>query len=400
MESPPATACLRARPGFALRTRDTCGPGAFPPTPYGQRTQRATDCYDGFRPADSDTMNKSSEPTPPLDPDARRALELIDGMRASKATFTALSLGVFDALHEGPASLDQLAERLHCAAHALERLLGACCGLELLELRDGQYQNRPVATRFLRVQSPDTLSGYMLYADRISFRLWGRLQDAVREGSHRWDQEFGSGTDIFAHFFATEEAKLTFLAGMHGLGLLGSPAIAAAFDLSRFRRLVDVGGGTGHLAIEVCRRYAGIAGCVFDLPKVTPVAQHYIAEDGLSGRITTADGDFFTDPLPQADLYGMGRILHDWSEEKVRFLLGKIFEALPSGGGLLICEKTLNEERDGPASGYLQSLNMLVCTEGRERTASEYEQLVRQAGFTEFAVRRTGRPLDAMLAVK
>ena len=338
--------------------------------------------------------------SPPLDADARRALELIDAMRASKATFTALSLGVFDVLHEGPAALDQLANRLHCAGHALERLLGACCGLGLLALRDGLYHNRPVATRFLRVQSPETLSGYMLYSDRISFRLWGRLEDAVREGTHRWNQEFGGGANIFEHFFATEEAKLTFLAGMHGLGLLGSPALATAVDLSRFGRLVDLGGGTGHLAIEVCRRYPEVAGCVFDLPAVTPVARRYIAQAGLAARINTADGDFFTDALPEADLYGVGRILHDWSDEKVRYLLDKIRTALPARGGLLICERTLNEERDGPLTAYLQSLNMLVCTEGRERTASEYGQLVKDAGFSEFAVRRTGRPLDAMLAVK
>ncbi len=344
-------------------------------------------------------MNTSHPPTP-LDPEAQRALELIDGMRVSKATFTALSLGVFDTLHEGPASLDELAERLHCAGHALERLLGACCGLGLLELRDGNYHNRPVATRFLRIHSPETLSGYMLYADRISFRLWGRLEDAVREGTHRWDQEFGSGADIFAHFFATDEAKLTFLAGMHGLGLLSSPAIAAAFDLSRFHHLADIGGATGHLVMEICRRYPEMTGCVFDLPAVTPVARTYIAEAGLSARITTVDGDFFNDPLPQADLCSLGRILHDWTDEKVRFLLDKIYNSLPPGGGLLLCEKTLSETHDGPASGYLQSLNMLVCTEGRERTAAGYRQLVEQAGFTQFQLCQTGRPLDAMLAIK
>ena len=344
-------------------------------------------------------MNAPQAPSP-LDSDSRLALELIDGMRASKATFTAVSLGIFDLLHDGPVSLDQLAGRLECPPHALERLLGACCGLGLLDLRDRAYHNRPVATRFLRVHSPETLSGYMLYSDRISHRLWGRVEDAVREGSHRWDQEFGDRQNIFDHFFASEDAKLTFLAGMHGLGLLGSPALAAAFDLSRFERLVDVGGGTGHLAIEICRRYPGIVGCVFDLPPVTPVARRYVSEAGLGERIETADGDFFKDPLPPADLYSLGRILHDWSDDKVRFLLDKVAKALPAAGGLLICEKTLNEERDGPATAYLQSLNMLVCTEGRERTASEYEQLAKEAGFSEFQVHRTGRPLDAMLALK
>lgn len=344
-------------------------------------------------------MNAPQTPSS-LDSDTKLALDLIDGMRASKATFTAVSLGLFDLLHEGPASLDQLAGRLECPAHALERLLGACCSLGLLDLRDGAYHNRPVAKRFLRVHSPETLSGYMLYSDRISHRLWGRLEDAVREGTHRWEQEFGGREGLFDHFFASEDAKLTFLAGMHGLGLLGSPAVAAAFDLSRFERMVDVGGGTGHLVIEVCRRHARIAGCVFDLPSVTPVAKRYISEAGLAERIETANGDFFKDPLPPADLYALSRILHDWSDDKVRILLDKVAKALPAGGGLLICEKTLNEERNGPATAYLQSLNMLVCTEGRERAASEYEQLVKEAGFKQFDVVRTGRPLDAMLATK
>jgi acetylserotonin N-methyltransferase len=66
----------------------------------------------------------------------------------------------------------------------------------------------------------------------------------------------------------------------------------------------------------------------------------------------------------------------------------------------MICEKTLNEERDGPAGVYLQSLNMLVCTEGKERTASEYESLTRAAGFKDFEIVRTGQPVDAMLARK
>ena len=60
----------------------------------------------------------------------------------------------------------------------------------------------------------------------------------------------------------------------------------------------------------------------------------------------------------------------------------------------------LNETKDGPASAYLQSLNMLICTEGRERTASEYGALVRAAGFREFEYRLTGQPVDAMLATK
>jgi acetylserotonin N-methyltransferase len=281
-------------------------------------------------------------------------------------------------------------------------LLGACCGLGLLEIADGRYQNRPAATRFLRTASPETLSGYMLYSDRVGYRLWAHLEDAIREGSHRWRQEFGeeSQQGLFGHFFRDEDAKRTFLAAMHGMGMLSSPAIAAAFDLSQFENFVDLGGGTGHLAIALCRRYPAMKAAVFDLPAVKGVTQRYVGEAGLSDRIRTLEGDFFRDPLPAADLYGLGRILHDWSQERVAPLLRKVQESLPSRGGLLICEKLLNEERNGPATAYLQSLNMLVCTEGRERSAAEYRQLVSAAGFKDFAVRRTAGPLDGMLAGK
>jgi len=341
---------------------------------------------------------KPNLPNP--DPDAQIVLSLMDGFRASKAVFTAVSLGLFDRLHQLPATCSELARDLGCNADALERILGACTGLHLLQRDGGRYHNLPVATRFLRIESPETLSGYILYSDRVSFRLWRHLEDAVREGSHRWEQEFGFTEGIFDHLFATEKDKQTFLAGMNGHGLLSSPAAVMAFDLSRFRQMVDLGGATGHLVIAACRHYPVLRATVFDLATVTPITRSYVEQAGLQERIGIHSGDFFTDPLPAADLYSLGRILHDWSQNKVRFLLQKICEHLPSGGGLLICERLLNEERDGPASAYLQSLNMLLCTEGKERSPSEYESLTRSAGFSSFEFRRTGQPVDVMLAVK
>jgi acetylserotonin N-methyltransferase len=111
-------------------------------------------------------------------------------------------------------------------------------------------------------------------------------------------------------------------------------------------------------------------------------------------------GDFFTGPLPSADLYALGRILHDWSEDKIRLLLSGVCAALPAGGGLLIAEKLLRDDMSGPVHAHMQSLNMLVCTEGRERSFSQYAELLNEAGFGEVEGRVTGAPLDAVLAVK
>jgi hypothetical protein len=120
--------------------------------------------------------------------------------------------------------------------------------------------------------------------------------------------------------------------------------VAATFDLGRFHRLVDLGGATGHFAIETCQRYPQLEAVVFDLPESMPLAQEIVGASQVGGRIVLAPGDFFRDPLPEGDLFALGRILHDWSEDKVLYLLGRVCERLPPGGGLLIAEKLLDDD--------------------------------------------------------
>jgi acetylserotonin N-methyltransferase len=299
-------------------------------------------------------------------------LELIDAFRRSKTMFAAVKLGIF----EGARPADY---------KALPRLLDACVALGLLENRDGVYVNTPQSHKYLRSDSPDSLTGYIHYSNDALYPMWAHLEDAVREGTPRWNQTFGTEGGIFSGFFRTEESKREFLKGMHGFGRLSSPGVAAAFDLSRFRRLIDLGGASGHLAEAVHERYPQIEAQVFDLPEV---AELYPG---------TIPGDFFTDPLPPADLYSIGRILHDWSDEKIHRLLARIYAALPSGGGLLIAEKLLEP---GYVAAHMQSLNMLIGTEGRERSAAEYEALLRAVGFSKVESRVTGVYLDAVLAIK
>ena len=333
-------------------------------------------------------------------PDPSIVLELIDAFRRSKVMFTAVSLGLFNYLSDGPKDVRSLASLTRTDPGALERLLDACAAMALLDKRDGWYSNLPVAQTYLSRTSPSTLSGYVLYSNRALYPLWGNLEDAIREGSNRWEQTFSAQGAIFDHFFESEAAMRDFLAGMHGFGLLSSPLVTAAFDLSRFRRLVDVGGATGHLAIEICRAYPNVHAAVYDLPGVAEVAQEYIARSGMADRIEIIAGDFFQDALPEGDLFSLSRILHDWSETNIHQLLRRIHSRLPAKGALLIAERLLNDEKTGPLNALLQSLSMLVCTEGKERTLSEYEALLREAGFAEVHGGKTGGLLDAVLAVK
>jgi acetylserotonin O-methyltransferase len=331
-------------------------------------------------------------------PDPTPVLQIIDGLRLSKTIFAALEIGVFDLLEDEELTAAEAAERLRIHPDGAERLLDACCAASMLDKAEGRYRNTPIASTYVVRSSPHTLSGYMLYSNRVTWQLWQHLEDAITEGSPRWTQAFGKQVDLFEHFFRTENAKRTFLAGMHGMGLLSSPAIAGAFDLSHHQVVADLGGGTGHLAAAICARYPHLRGIVFDLPQVVPVTEQYLQRGDADNRIRVEAGDFFTDPLPSADLYCLARILHDWSEDKVRLLLRRIYAALPSGGGLLLGEMLLNEDKTAPAYAMLQSLNMLVCTEGKERNFYEYRELLESEGFTEVQGKITGTILDAVYA--
>ena len=333
-------------------------------------------------------------------PDVSLIIDLIDAFRRSKIMFAAVSLGIFDLLSKGPAEASTLAHATNTNADALERLLDACCGLGLLLKHGRTYANHPALEPYLCRSSSTTLAGYILYSHHALYPLWGNIEDAVREGSHRWEQTFGARGPIFDHFFKSESAKRDFLAGMNGFGMLSSPLVAGAFDLSRFRHMVDLGGATGHLSIAVCNRNQDLRAAVFDLPAVVEVSREYIGQAGLANRVEVIAGDFFRDPLPEADLFSLGRILHDWSEEKVSMLLEKIYRRLPRQGALLVAERLLDEDKTAPLGALTQSLNMLVCTEGKERTLSEYTALLHQAGFAGVQSRRTGGPLDAVLATK
>jgi acetylserotonin N-methyltransferase len=328
-------------------------------------------------------------------------VELIEAFKRSKVMFVAESLGVFDRLsHGASASADKLAGELKANVTALQTLLDTCTGMQLLRKENGVYTNAAVANEYLSRRSPYSLAGYIRFSERAMYSLWGNLESAVRDGSNRWEQTFGDRAALFSNFFKTEELKRDFLAGMHGYGVLSSDSVVAAHDLSRFRRLVDLGGATGHLSVAACVRYPRLHAVVFDLPEVIPITQEYLAKSPVSDRVETIAGDFFSDHLPDGDLYSLGRILHDWSEPRIIALLTKIYDQLPLGGALLIGEKLLDEDKTGPLPAQLKSLDMLVCTEGKERTLQEYAALLDNTGFKQVQGKRTGTPVDAIIAFK
>jgi hypothetical protein len=152
-------------------------------------------------------------------------------------------------------------------------------------------------------------------------------------------------------------------------------AILEAYDFTRFATIADIAGGYGHLLAAVLDRAPAARGELFELPGV--VAALTVGHE----RLTATAGDFFTDPLPQADAYLLMEILHDWPDRGCREILAAIRRAAEPGAKLLVLEEILTDRGRDP-DGHTLDVIMLAITGGRERTIEELDALFATAGFS------------------
>jgi hypothetical protein len=199
-------------------------------------------------------------------------------------------------------------------------------------------------------------------------------------------QRGGIGTDSYAALYADTVTQDVFLSGMTAGSLLAAQALARKFPWGRYRTFVDIGTAQGCVPVEIARVHDHLRGGGFDLPPVQSAFSHFVGRHGLSDRLEFYAGDFFTDPLPAADILVMGRILHNWEVPTRTMLLKKAYEAVAPDGALVVYDPFIDEERKS-ARVVLSSLNMLLETPaGSEYTAAECTNWMVQAGFREIDV--------------
>jgi len=122
---------------------------------------------------------------------------------------------------------------------------------------------------------------------------------------------------------------------------------------------------------------------------------------GLGDRVSAIGGDFFSDPLPKADIVTMGLILHDWNLEKKKLLIRKAYEALPPGGAFIAIESLIDDARRSNAFGLLMSLNMLIeFGDAFDYTGADFIGWCREAGFRDFKIMKLAGPSSAAVAYK
>lgn len=167
--------------------------------------------------------------------------------------------------------------------------------------------------------------------------------------------------------------------------------------------MVDVGGGDGTNVIELARRWPHVRATVFDWPSVCDIARKNMEASGLADRLDTVAGDCFADPFPKgADCFLFAHFFTIWSEEKDRLLLKKCYDALPSGGKVLIFNMMQRDDETGPLSAAVGSPYFLTLAtgEGMLYTWRQYESWMKEAGFKRVKKQRLLRDHGAIIGTK
>jgi O-methyltransferase domain/Dimerisation domain len=326
-------------------------------------------------------------------------LQLGLGFWGSKTLLSAVELGVFTHLAQGPLSGQALVERLGLNGRGALDFLDALVALGMLERGGGAYANTAATDLFLDRNKQTYVGGLLEMANARLYPFWGSLTEALKTGLPQ--NEAKQGGDFFASLYADPQHLSGFLQAMTGLSHGAACAIADKFPWQSYKTFADIGAAQGGLPVQIAIAHPHLRGVGFDLPPVGPHFEAYVRRHGLSERIRFAPGDFFADPLPQTDVLVMGHVLHDWDLDQKRALIAKAYAALPSGGALIVYEAIIDDDRRQNAFGLLMSLNMLVETPGgADYTAAECAEWMRLAGFKSTRAEHLAGPDSMVVGIK
>ena len=308
-------------------------------------------------------------------------MQLAAAFQGSKALLSAVELGLFSELAQGPLPGEVLRQRLGLHGRAARDFLDALVALGLLERHDGRYANTPHADLYLDRRKDTYVGGMLELWNARTYHHWGGLTAALRSGRPQHGVE--GGNDFFLNLYRDSAALRRVLSAMTGLSRPVAAALAERFDWRGCRSFVDVGTAEGALPVAIAEAHPHLAGIGFDLPPVRPHFERAVRARGLGDRLRFHAGDFHREPLPAAEVLVMGHILHDWDLETKRALLAKAHDALPPGGTLIVYDQMIDDGRRENVSGLLMSLNMLVETDGGfDYTVADCLAWLGEAGFS------------------
>jgi O-methyltransferase/methyltransferase family protein len=341
-------------------------------------------------------------------PDPSHIMQVGMGFWASKVLLSAVRLKLFTFLGQGAARRtneikDHL--QLHTSTRHVCDWLDALVSLGFLQ-RDGvmenaTYSNTPATALFLDRTRPTYMGGILEMANNRLYRFWGDLEEALSTGRPQNESKHGN-MHFFEELYRSPEKLHEFMDAMSGFQSGNFMALVKAFDFSRFKTIVDLGGADGFLCCTIAQHYPGVTCATYDLPPVKPLAEERIQRAKLQDRVTAGTIDLDkAETFPSADVMVMGNILHGYDEPSKLRTIQRAYNAVQDGGVFIAIENVIDNERRTNTLGMLMSLNMLIENgDGFDYTREDFETWTRAAGFRKTEVIPLAGPASAAIAYR
>ena len=292
------------------------------------------------------------------------------------AMLAGMQLELFTPLGDGPMSAGALAAALGVDPVKLAPLLYSLVSAELLTEDKGLFANTPECDHFLVKGRP----AYMGGVHELLSILWGAMwhtAETIRSGKPQAKEDFAA---------MDEDELRPFMRGLHPGALAEGRGLVKVFDLTKFRHLIDVAGGSGGLVIGACEACPGLRGTVVDLPNTVPITRGFVEEAGMADRIAVQAHDLTSEPPEGSyDLAVLRNFLQVLSVEQCRAVLKHVGQVLEPGGAIYILGHVLDDSRLAPAPSL--GLNLFFINaydDGQAYTEQQHRDWLGEAGFVEY----------------
>lgn len=317
-----------------------------------------------------------NEPFPVAEVDERLLFDLSCSRIIGPVITLAQELNLFKLIDAAPQTIEDTAKNLKIAPNIAEAFIAVLAAFGLLERQnDGRFALTKLAKTYMIPDSPFFYTGFCppheWYLDLLRMKLIGGdrppMPVAVAMNQHKID------------------VVQSFIDRMHVMILPTAADLAKQSVFGQISHLLDVGGGSGALAIAIAAFNPQIQCTVMDLDPVCAIAGKNIAKYGLQPQIATVARDMFEDAWPEGpDGVLFGNVFHDWDLEHCYLLAQRAFDALKSGGRVLLHEMPLNDTKDGPLTVACLSAILLMYEKGKQYTLKEMAEILCSVGFIEF----------------
>jgi hypothetical protein len=330
---------------------------------------------------------------PALPPNVR-IFEMAAAVVASRAVWLAAECGVADHLDADPRSVDDLAAATGSHPDTLYRVLRLLASQGVFHEVEGRRFEHTDTSRTLRSDHPTRArAAVRMLGSPGMWRAYGALDVSLKTGGTGWQAAMGE--EVFDWMAHEPEAAALFNDAMIGIHGGEPPAVAAAYPFAG--TVIDVGGGSGNMIVNVLRQHPAARGVTYDLPHVVAEAQRRFEAEGLTDRARVEGGSFFDGVPAGGDLYILSHIIHDWDEDRCVRILSHCAKAKAPGGKVLLVEMVVTPP-NVPHPGKMLDLVMLAVPGGRERTPEEYRALLAKAGLTLTRIVPTASPVSVVEA--